>query len=917
MLNFLGQIAVGLTYGLQYGLLALGLVLVYRSSRFINFAHGQVGVLAALVLGRMCLEWHVPYFFALLIALGFGGLVGAIIERLVVQRLFESTRLALLVATVGVTQIAFFLTAWKSSPFKIDGTRLAEHGYPVPLHFSWTIGRVALSSSQVLTLILAPAVALGLSAFFLKTETGRCIRAAASNPEAARLAGISVRRMSLLVWVIAGVLSALTAILQAPSTATIDISNLGPNLLVRGLAAALIAGLVDFRLAFAAGVGLGVVEQLAFLHIHVQGISNLVVLATVLVGVALRARALAATVRDDDDRIGAPASRPPLSERLRELHLARHLGRYGWAALLLVGLLLPTLPGLQTQAKAQSLTLIVAFAIVGLSLTVLSGWAGQISLGHFALLGFGAYMAAKAVGHHWAMPAVLMVAGISTAVLAVVIGLQALRFKGLFLAVATLTFAVVAPTWLFRQGFIAEKDTGNAQILPEYIRLPGIGTVDSRRQLYYLALLVAVLVVLSLRALRASGAGRALLAVRDNPMAASAHGLPPLAVKVVALAVSGFFAGVAGGLWAMAQGNFSFQAFDPSLSLTMLALAIVGGLGTLHGPIIGAFLVFAWPYLLPDQNTPAIRAISSGVLLLVVLLFIPGGVAALLERSRLAVLSFIERGLPPRAFGKVEGAPPLRVHELSIQFGGIHALERVTLEVGKGEIVGLIGGNGAGKSTLMNCVSGHLSPQSGRIEVFGQDVTGLAPEYRPALSLARTFQDARLYPGLTVRESVLVALDTSDRSGTASSLVAAPWVRMSERRKRAEVDVILERLGLLDRGDALINELSTGMRRLCGLATVIATRPGLVLLDEPTAGIAQREAEAFAPLLRSLRDDLGCAVLIVEHDMPMLMGLCDRIFCLENGAVIAEGTPAEVQANPHVIASYLGSETPLTTMENA
>jgi ABC-type branched-subunit amino acid transport system ATPase component len=207
----------------------------------------------------------------------------------------------------------------------------------------------------------------------------------------------------------------------------------------------------------------------------------------------------------------------------------------------------------------------------------------------------------------------------------------------------------------------------------------------------------------------------------------------------------------------------------------------------------------------------------------------------------------------------------------------------------------------------MSCVSGHLVPDRGSIEVFGQEVAGLAPEYRPHLSLARTFQDARLYPGLTVLETVLVALDRTDRSGTLAALVSAPWVRLHEGTKRQRAAALLERVGLEGRQHTLVSELSTGMRRLLDIATVIAGAPKLVLLDEPTAGIAQREVEQFAPLLRSLRDELGCSIVVVEHDMPLLLSLCDRVYCLENGAVLTHGTPTEVSTDPRVVASYLGT----------
>jgi ABC-type branched-subunit amino acid transport system ATPase component len=339
-----------------------------------------------------------------------------------------------------------------------------------------------------------------------------------------------------------------------------------------------------------------------------------------------------------------------------------------------------------------------------------------------------------------------------------------------------------------------------------------------------------------------------------------------------------------------------------------LGIAIVGGLGSLYGPILGAFVVFGAPYLISYFDTPGWRAFFGGALLLNVLLFLPGGLTQVTERVRRAILGFLERGLPERPFGPDADAVPLRVDDVRLHFGGIRALDGVSMEVRPGEIVGLIGGNGAGKSTLMSCISGHAVPDSGDIAVFGQQVAGLPPEFRPHLSLARTFQDARLYPGLSVLETVLVALDRTDRSDTLSALAGMPWVRTHERSKRAQAADLLARVGLLDRQDALVSELSTGMRRLLDVATVMAGRPGLVLLDEPTAGIAQREVEQFAPLLRSLRDDLGCAIVIVEHDMPLLLSLCDRVYCMENGTVIADGTPDEVRSNPLVIASYLGTD---------
>jgi ABC-type branched-subunit amino acid transport system ATPase component len=251
---------------------------------------------------------------------------------------------------------------------------------------------------------------------------------------------------------------------------------------------------------------------------------------------------------------------------------------------------------------------------------------------------------------------------------------------------------------------------------------------------------------------------------------------------------------------------------------------------------------------------------------------------------------------------------PLELEGVRIRFGGVVALDEPRITVGQGEIVGLIGANGAGKTTLINVISGIIVPEVGSVRLFGRDVVGLAPDFRAAYGLARSFQDASLFTGLTARETIQVALARRHKVGVLAAMTSAPWVRRSERRTRAEADAIIERFGLTARADTYTGELSTGTRRVCDLAAQVAARPKIILLDEPTAGVAQREAEMFGPLLRSIRDDLDCSVLIVEHDMPLLMGLCDRIYALEQGRVIAEGTPAEVRANPAVIASYLGTD---------
>jgi len=253
------------------------------------------------------------------------------------------------------------------------------------------------------------------------------------------------------------------------------------------------------------------------------------------------------------------------------------------------------------------------------------------------------------------------------------------------------------------------------------------------------------------------------------------------------------------------------------------------------------------------------------------------------------------------------GVAWLSVADVRVRFGGRIAVNDVSLHVDAHEIVGLIGTNGAGKSSLMNAIGGFV-PSSGRIEVLGRDVSGLPPYRRARLGLGRGFQAARLYDDLTMRETVLVALEARDRTGVVSSMLALPPSTSRERAKRRDADEIIRYLGLERFADEFVSTLSTGTRRITELACQLALGARVLLLDEPTAGLAQRETEAFGPLIRRVRDELDAAMLLIEHDMALVMEVSDRVYCLEAGNVIAEGPPEQVRHDPLVVASYLGTD---------
>ena len=271
-----------------------------------------------------------------------------------------------------------------------------------------------------------------------------------------------------------------------------------------------------------------------------------------------------------------------------------------------------------------------------------------------------------------------------------------------------------------------------------------------------------------------------------------------------------------------------------------------------------------------------------------------------------ATLAAITVGTPPAP--APEPQVVARAHGVCVDLGGRRILTDVDLHALRGETVGLIGSNGAGKSTLMNALSGFLPIADGRAEVLGHDVTRLPAHERARIGMGRIFQDARLFGDLTVRESILVALEARERSEVLPSLLALPPSRRAERGKAAEVEEIIGFLGLGRYADTLIASLSTGSRRIVELGCLVAQRAELLLLDEPTAGVAQREAEAFGPLVTAIRDELGATVVMIEHDIPLVSAMSDRVYCMSTGTVIAEGLPEQVRRDPAVIAAYLGTD---------
>jgi len=605
--------------------------------------------------------------------------------------------------------------------------------------------------------------------------------------------------------------------------------------------------------------------------------------------------------------------------RLRSYPWARNVNKSGVFLLAAIAVVLPLI--FTEPSTQQTFTEVLAFAICATSLTVLTGWLGQLSLGQMAFAGLGALFAARLVegGVPFWLAIVATTAG--SAVLATILGLSSLRVKGLYLAVVTFVFALAAQQYFFSLHILsgASSDGSDLPFVPGKLfslSFPG------QRTYYYVVLVILAVVLLIASRFRDSGVGRSIMAVRDNENAAAAYQVRPAWEKIRAFAIAGALAGMGGALLSGAYANVAFAGpgsfFVVDASLSLVAMVVIGGMGSVTAAVIGAVWVIGIPALAP--NNPVLGLLTSSIGLLAVLLYFPRGLMQIAYDARDAFLSWADRRFGkdvvpstpakaalPEPERREAAIPTLAVADLRVTFGGNTAVDRVTLSVGAREIVGLIGSNGAGKSTLMNAVGGFV-PATGSVRLGDEEIGDKPPAYRAGLGLGRTFQSATLFPELTVTETLLVALEGKSETGVLSTALALPRATRRSRHDRAAVGDLVELLGLGGYRDHYIADLSTGTRRVVELAGLLALDAKVLCLDEPTAGLAQRETEAFGPLIVTVQRQLDASVLLIEHDMPLIMGISDRVYCLEAGQVICDGPPGDVRDNPRVIASYLGTD---------
>ncbi|WP_436795895.1 ABC transporter permease [Actinospongicola halichondriae] len=627
----LGVLTRGVLVGAVTSLIALGMALIYRSNRIVNFAQGDLGAAPAVLVFLLLTEWGWPYPVAVAAGALSAFALGGLVELAVIRRFFAAPRLVLTVATIGLAQLltglAIFLPRW----FGVDGSFLAPR-IDDPFDVRIEIGGTIFRGNSVLAFIITPIAIVGLVWFLRWTRLGVAIRASADRADRAALLGVPVKRLQTLVWAIAALLAFTATFLRAGILGLPVGSVLSLGILLRSLTALLLGGMTRLTVIGSSAIALGVLElgidwhqgeTLPFVDFEFPPLDAVLALV-ILVALLLRRRSASRTDLDDQSSWQSTDEVRPVPAELARLPEVRW-GRIGMAvAIAAIALALPHVLAVDASLKASALLI---YAILTMSLVVLTGWAGQVSLGQVAFFAIGAAVAGK-LTDTWSVDLVLavLIAGLVGAVVAVAVGLPALRFGGFYLAVTTFAFALATTAYFLNRAYFDWIPNRRIARLPLFGRID----IDSPTRIYYVMLAALVLVLIGLRGVRHSRTGRVLVALRDNEAAVQAYGVDVVRAKLTAFAVSGFTASVAGGLFVHHQQAFGSSPYAPAQNLSVFAMAVVGGISSLPGALLGALYVLGTQWFLPLQW----QFLASGLGILIVLMILPTGLGGLLFSIR-------------------------------------------------------------------------------------------------------------------------------------------------------------------------------------------------------------------------------------------------------------------------------------------
>jgi sulfate-transporting ATPase len=896
---------LGLATGALTALVALSLVIVHRVSGVLNFAAAALGAIGAFACYSLRDDFGWPTPLAVAAGLVVGVLLG-LLTYMVMAVLRNTSLLSRLIATLALLSSAeaLMLVLWSnqlSQPDSILPTRNLVLG-----------GSIRIGEDRLIIIGVVLVLAFALWAIYSRSLFGLATSAVSENRRVAAIAGWAPARIELVNYLIAGFLSALAAILLAPIV-TLNAAILSVAVLP-ALAAALVGRFSSFGITVGAALVIGVLQsELTLFQPDIAKAWQ--VSAPSLTGLPQAVPLLIILVV----AVASGRARPARGEMNARLPLPGS-GRVAWVPLVLA-LVVGVVLVFSARSYSDALMTTFGVGIIIASVVVVSGYAGQLSLCQYALAGFGAWAAARSASS-FDLPflVALLIGVVAATAVGVLVALPAIRTRGVTLAIVTLALSLVFSALIFDNPSVTGGFEGIVVKGPEIFGYQVDPTFHPQR---YAALMLVALVLVGLMVanLRRGATGRKMIAVRSNERAAAGLGINVIGIKVYAFAVGAGIAGIGGVLIAFEQSNVQFNSFDVFGSILLVQYGVIGGLGWVSGvvggataapgAIVSAITNNVFPNL---SNVDAWLAILSGLGVVQLLRQAPDGLASLWASNLRRLTSRFTRrsgrvAPTTRAATDSASAPvelarqgrTLQVRGVSVGFGGVVAVDDVSFAVAPAEVVGLIGPNGAGKTTLLDLITGFTRPDTGRILLDDTDVSGWSPERRARAGVARSWQSVELFDELTVRDNLRVAEDTRLRRYFVRDLL------LPDRRALSPfAESVVDDLGLRAVLDQRPTALPLGTIKLVGIARTIIANPGIVLLDEPAAGLDERDRKELAGLIRQMADRHGIAVVVVEHDMALILNTCDRIVVLDFGQKIADGPAQAVQSDARVIEAYLG-----------
>jgi len=882
---------IGGAAGGLYAVLALGLVVVFRSSRVVNFGHAAIGVAAAYVFNDVRGDLPTPAAVAVAVAVGVA--LGLLVDVALMRPLRTASPLTKAIGAIGV-----LVTVQAALNLRYgDDPRIVQPLLPTrPIN----LGGISVGADRLIVLGISTVLAAGLYTMYRRTRFGLATSALAENPRSLAALGWSSSRTGMANWAIAGGLAAAAGILIAPITGLTP--TLALALLLPALAAALLGNLASFPLTLLGGLAVGVAQAEVSRFAKVQGLQDAVPFIGIMLVLAFQGTSLPTRGHQTEKLPAIGSGRIPWVPLAAAAGLGVYLAQWGLA-----------------ESWVAALTTTLIAAIVLLSVVVVTGYTGQLSLAAFAMAGVGALVAARLVSDlGWPFLLALAAASVAAGLVGLLVGLPAVRTRGISLAIVTLGLAVAVQSMILDNARISDGINGIPVETPTIAGIEFDALFHPRRYAL-LALGVLVLTGIGVLNLRRSGMGRRMVAVRANERAAASLGIAVPAVKLYAFVLSGMIASVGGVLLAFTNSivvvSNPGSAYSPFNSLNATAQATIGGIGFAGGTVVGTVSQVGG---LGDKVLGLFGhgewlAVVGGLLLVVTVVTAPDGVAAQARRT-FAPLS--GRLRPPRRDGArrprpaeaaveaVERVAPARlaVTDLTVAFGGFQVLDKVNLELTAGTVLGVLGPNGAGKTTLVDAITGYARPRTGSITLDGRELVGLTPAARSRLGITRSFQSLELFEDLSVLDNLLVAADRPSWLRACTAMIAPGRARLSPAAATAAAELELDQR-LEDSPAAL----SYGDRRLLAIARALATRPRVLLLDEPAAGLGEQERQELRRLIRTIADHWGVAVLLIEHDVDLVLDVADQVLALDFGKTIATGPPESVRRHPAVIEAYLGA----------